>query len=231
MEPILKEAAQVSSGWSLAAFAMAMLFFLLNRRVKFRVAVVGAIVIAFLGALPILADAFIKLHSGDSIYRLRVTVVDPSDNPVDNAKVTNDRGGEAKAVAGGWQFDIPASTRGDGKVTVYAQDPGAFWKGKASVVLGDDLNPATTVRLAEDQSASVSGQVFDSKGRALANVSVSTPQGKASTLTDAQGKFTLRGFPAGSPVRLHFETNAGLNLDQDLFAGASNQSVRFSKVR
>src|SRR5713226_5308727 len=120
MTKLLETAAGISNQWSLAAFAIAaILYLVLQRRGKVPAIAWAAIVaVLVLGALPIAAPIFVE---GRAIYRVRVTVLDPQQTPVEEARVWSSLGGEAKKVAGGWQFDIPAATRpADGKLTVYA---------------------------------------------------------------------------------------------------------------
>ena len=46
-----------------------------------------------------------------ALYRVRVTVLNPQQQPINDAKVTSSMGGEPKKVEGGWQFDIPAASQ------------------------------------------------------------------------------------------------------------------------
>ncbi len=106
--------------------------------------------------------------AGASIYRLRVTVLNPQQLPVEDAKVWSSIGGEPKKVAGGWQFDIPvASVPADKKITIYAASNTAALTGKHALQLGQDPNPTLIVQLAQDTSAMVRGMVQGVAARAI----------------------------------------------------------------
>jgi hypothetical protein len=83
-----------------------------------------------------------------AIYRVRVTVLDLQQVPVNDAEVYSSAGGEWKKVAGGGEFDIPAASKPeDGKVTLYASKPGASLHGQEDLVLNTDSNPAIKIQL------------------------------------------------------------------------------------
>jgi hypothetical protein len=106
MSQLFHVAAQISTPWALAAFAIASVLFLLaKRRGRVQPIAWGSIVaIVLLGLVPILA----QLRSL-AIYRVRVTVIGPQGTPVEDAKVWSSIGGEPKKVAGGWQFGYSRS--------------------------------------------------------------------------------------------------------------------------
>jgi hypothetical protein len=93
---LVETAAHVSSQWSLAAFAIAAILVALQLRSRGRVspgAWVGIGAIVILGLTPILANS---IRERDAIYRVRVTVLDPAQVPVEDAKVWSSMGGRAK---------------------------------------------------------------------------------------------------------------------------------------
>jgi len=212
MPNLFEAAAGVSNQWSLAAFAIAaILYFILRRRGKvpgIAWACIAAIVV--IGLAPILASAYLERArlTGQAIYRVRITVLDLEQTPVEDAKVWSSAGGEAKKVAGGWQFDIPAaSLPAGGKLTVYAAQPNAFLKGSQDLQLAEDRNPAVVLALQQDRSAMVRGLVVDGAGRALegARVGVAGYESEAVT-TQAGGNFALPAHRAtGQQVQLHAE--------------------------
>jgi len=150
---------------------------------------------------PVTADA-------NSIYRVRIMVVDDQQHPVNNAQILSSLGGEPKQVAGGWQFDIPrASKPNDGKLTITASEETAFLFGQSEIQLGEDPNPVVTVQLKLDASALVRGIVRDDSGRAIAGarVSVIGYEGE-STTTESGGNFVLPAHAAeNQPIQLHVE--------------------------
>lgn len=95
----------------------------------------------------------------DVIYRVRVTVLDPQQVPVNDAELISSVIGEQKKVDGGWEFDIPAASKpAEGKVTVsaskpgYASKPDAVLYGQEVLVLDKDLNPTIKIQLREAES-------------------------------------------------------------------------------
>src|SRR5207237_957094 len=163
----------------------------------------GAVVVRTTGTIGVFAFVLLWWFSplapisvsrqSENIYRLRVTVIDPKQVPLEDAQVWSSIGGEAKKVAGGWQFDIPAAARPvDGKLTIYALRQAAFLSGKQEVKLGDDLNPVVTVPLQRDTSANVRGIVTDESGRSVAGATVSVVgHEEESVITKDTGNFLL----------------------------------------
>ena len=214
MGKLFETAAGVSNQWSLAAFAIAaILYFVLKRRGKVPAIAWACIVaIVFVGLAPILASVYVErtrlTDQASAIYRVRVTVLNPQQMPVDDARVWSSMGGEAKKVAGGWEFDIPgASKPADGKLTVYAAASSAFLTGRRELQLADDRNPTVTVQLAKDTSATVRGIVVDGSNKAVpgARVSVVGFEPEA-VVTQGGGNFLLPAHAAnGQQVQLHAE--------------------------
>lgn len=143
------------------------------------------------------------------IYRVRVTVIDLLRRPVDDAKVWSTFGGEAKKVAGGWQFDIPAAGNPvKGEVTFFALKESAFLRGEQKLQLDKEPNPAITIELKRQvEGITVRGIILDSSGTAVngARVSVVGYEGEA-VVTRSHGGFVLPAHVAdGQQVYLHVE--------------------------
>ena len=205
---IFETSASISDQWSLAAFAIAAILYLVLKRrgTVGPIAWASILAIVLLGLVPILASVYVDRTA---IYRVRVTVLDPQQSPVDDAKVWSSVGGEGKRVAGGWQFDIPAAAKPvDGKLTVYAAVPSAFLTGRCELQLTHDRNPSLVVRLARDSSGTIRGIVIDSVSNEAivgARVSVVGYESEA-VVTQAGGNFQLPAHAAkGQQVRLHWE--------------------------
>lgn len=152
---------------------------------------VGVFVLVLLWWFSPLAPIRVKEHN--PIYRVRITVVDPRQIPVEDAEVWSSVGGEPKRVAGGWQFDIPAASRpADGRLTIYAAKKPAFLSGQVDVQLGKDPNPAITIQLKKDTSAFVRGIVLDDSGHSISGARVSVAgYDKEALATDKDGNFNL----------------------------------------
>lgn len=153
------------------------------------------------------AYAYWRGNGGEELYRVRVTVTNPQGVPTEEAKVWSSLGGEAKKVAGGWQFDIPAASKPqDGKLTIFASFENAFLTGQTDLTLDKDFNPALTIKLTRDTSARLRGQVTDAQGRAVAGARVFIVGYEAETITTATGgNFEL---PAHAAVGQYVEVVA-----------------------
>ena len=205
MNKLFEIASKISSGWSLAAFAIIALV-LLATKVKGRKVpavmwwVVAAIVIIALA--PMVAPAYLNSYG---IYRVRVVVLDERKVPTNDAKVTCSVGGEVKKVEGGWECDIPSKTKpADGKMQAYARMDDAFLVGRTEVELKDDYSPVATVQLAQDTSALVLGIVTDENNQPVegARVQVVGYDSEA-TVTKAGGGFSLPAHKAkGQQVQI-----------------------------
>jgi hypothetical protein len=158
---------KVTSPWSLSAFALLVVLFLVLYKRKEQIPRVVWIVIVLLVVIPIAASLYSSFITKSSIYRLRVTVIDPQNMPIEDAKVWSTFGGEPKKVAAGWEFDIPEESKPrQGKLSIFAAKEAAFLYGQADLTLDSEHNPAITLQLKRDDSAKVRGQVVDAKNRA-----------------------------------------------------------------
>jgi hypothetical protein len=220
MHRLFEVAARISTPWALAAFAIAAIIVLLLAKRRGKVPPIAwAAIVAIL--LLVLAPTLVE-HSSATIYRVRVTVVGPAGTPVEEARVWSSMGGEPKKVAGGWQFDIPAAARpADGKLTVWASLEAAYLKGSREMRLAEDRNPAVTIRLNGDQTATLRGIVLDRRGRAIvgARVSVAGYQSEAA-VTREGGDFILPAHAASAQnVLLHAEASGYKGVTQWHMAG------------
>lgn len=173
------------------------------------------------------------LATPPDLYRVRATVIDPQGMPVDDARVWSSLGGEAKKVAGGWQFDIPGGQKPmDGKLTVFAAVPSAFLKGRAELQLARDYNLAVTVPLQRDTAAKVRGLVVDESGRAVAGARVTIAGHDAVARTDEAGWFVLPANAAdGQQVLLHVEKEGYKALEQWHPAGDAPAHLPLARAR
>jgi hypothetical protein len=206
VEKIFEAAAKISTGWSLAAFAMAAVLLLLWRRADRRLLIAGVVGIVVLGALPIAANLFVERPGRD--YRVRVVVLDESGSPTEDAEVWSSLGGEPKKVAGGWEF-LVSGRPNDGRITLYATEDSAFLKGSTSLLLAKDRTPTATLKMQRDTSAQVRGIVVDEHGHGLQGAQVSLIGRQAAT-TDKTGSFVVPAHAAdGQQVELHVQTADG----------------------
>jgi hypothetical protein len=200
----------ITDAWKLAAFALAVMMFLILRTRHRRIPLAAWIVISMLVTIPVIASVYQGLAQArlesKAVYRVRITVIDPQQTPVDGAKVWSSVGGEAHTVAGGAQFVIPAATvPQDRKVTIYAKHENTSLTGKAEMHLGDDYNPAITIQLYRVE-VMVRGQVVDIHRRAIPGAIVSVVgYGKEAVTTQLDGNFEL---PAHAAINQHVQLHA-----------------------
>jgi hypothetical protein len=164
---------KIATPLNLAAFALAVVLFIVLKSRGRKVSPAVWIVIVLLVAIPIGASVYGEIIARTSIYRVRVTVVDPQGVPVEDARVWSSFGGEPKKVMGGWQFDIPGASRPkDGNLIIYASKDNDLLTGRTSLILDRDSNPAVTVNLMRDDTAKVRGQVVNGEGQTVAGARV-----------------------------------------------------------
>ena|SRR5579872_859594 len=195
MNQLFEIAGKISGPWSLAAFGLAAIVYIVLKK-RGTVPALGWICILFLVVVPIISAAYVevfRVKSKDtSVYRLRVTVLDSTRGPVEDAKVWSSLGGEPKKVPGGWEFDIPAALRPVNEVvTVFAAVPTAFLSAEGIVKLGADYNPTLIVRLKKNSPAALHGIVMDASGRGVPGATVTVVGGTSSANTQPDGQFTL----------------------------------------
>jgi hypothetical protein len=171
---------------------------------------------AVLAVLAVILGAVVNLNAVWSwfsptlpeLYRIRVTVLESTGLPVDDANVWSSLGGEPKKVAGGWEFNIARSTiPKDGSLTVFASRPAAFEIGSSRLQLTREPNPAATLRLERDLSAQARGIVVDSQNRTIAGARVCVVGFESeAAATGPTGGFVLPAHAAdGQQIQLHVE--------------------------
>jgi hypothetical protein len=225
----------ITDQWKLAAFALAVVLYLV---LKFRQqpipkaawAVILSLVIVPIGASVYQSLALAKIdHS--AIYRVRVTVIDPQRVPVDGALVKSSVGGEAKSVASGTQFDIPAaSLPKDGKVTIFATLEQDSLKGEQNLELRGDYNPSITIQLA-GPAVEIRGQVVDARGNAITGARVwVVGYGSEGITTPSDGNFQLASHKAiKQQVELHAEKPGYRPVNQFHPAGVDPVTLMLQK--
>lgn len=221
MGELIKLIPKIANPFSFAAFALAIVLFLVLRS-RENVPLGAWLTLSLIVLVAILAPFFLELVDSTDIYRVRVTVLDLQQIPVEDAKVWSSIGGEPKKVAGGWQFDIPAASKpADGKVLLYASKKTAFLIGKQQLHLKDDFNPAVTIQLDKEKSVTVRGIVIDEKQQSISGARVSlTGYPNEAVFTSKDGNFVLSAHAAdGQSVLLSVEKNGYKLTSQAELAG------------
>jgi hypothetical protein len=146
-------------------------------------------------------------QTGPEVYQIRVLVLSSTGQPVDDARVWSARGGEAKKVDGGWEFELPAVKRpADGQLPLFATQ--GERQGAATIPLGAESYVSGTIRLSPPAAVEVRGIVQDEASRGVGGVKVMLEETGAETVTAANGTFQLPSRPAGEPVTLRAEKEA-----------------------
>lgn len=225
MAEVIEIASKVSTPLALGGLVAAFFFFILRQIVArnifptltknlgagiLRLIIDRLFVLALVAVVLGFAGFVVSTVSGKppELYRVRVTVIDAEQKPVEDAKVWSSMGGEPKKVAGGWQFDIPAVSKPvEGKLTLFAELRNAFQKGRKELDLAEDYNPTVVIPLEKDTSAAIRGMVVDPSGRAVSGVRVSVVgYGSEAATTDEDGSFELAAHASpGQQVQLHAE--------------------------
>ncbi|HEY6401328.1 MAG TPA: carboxypeptidase-like regulatory domain-containing protein [Blastocatellia bacterium] len=203
----------INTPYNLAAYALAVVLILVLRaRQKGKPIPSPAWgVIALLVLIPTgfsLYQEIIKTGPKETIYRVRVTVLNDQKLPIEDARVWSSIGGEPMKVAGGWHFEIPSAKRPqDGKLEIFASQENAYLKGSYELQLGADFNPAVVIHLNRDTSAKIRGQVVDSRGRAVAGARVFVVGYEDdAVITKEGGNFELPAHAAaGQSIELYAE--------------------------
>jgi hypothetical protein len=167
------------------------------------------------------------------VFRVRATILDPGGLPVDEAIVWSSVGGEAKRVSGGWQLDIPASTRpADGKLTVYASKAPAFLQGQTDLILDADPNPTLVIQLRKDDSARVTGRVLDASSNPVPHAWIHVVGHEQERVqTGAAGEFVLAAHAAkGEMIRLRAD-KAGFRSEELVHAAGGESATIVLSVK
>jgi hypothetical protein len=219
---------KIATPLNLAAFALAVVLFIVLKGRGSRLSPAIWIVIVLLVVIPVGASVYSEIVARTAIYRLRVTVVEQQgiavkdEEEAKGVEVWSSLGGEPKRVKGGWQFDIPnAAKPKDGKLSIFASKKSAFLAGRSDLTLGDDYNPAVIVNLSRDDSAKVRGQVIDARNRGVAGVRVFVSGYESEAIiTKDGGNFELPAHAAdGQQILLHAEKKGYRPAREYLSAG------------
>lgn len=200
-EKALEIASHITHPSTVAVFAAviaAYLFSLAIKKRQSRITWLLASVVLILGLAPLLLATYSQSRG---LYIVRVFVLGPDKQPVDDARVTSSNGGEAKKIQGGWEFDIPPQSRpADGKLKLFATEKNAFLAGSSTLVLDKDYFPAVEIQLEQDTSAVVRGDVIDDHGRSIAGARVSIPGYPDVAVTNEEGNFVLPAHAADGQI-------------------------------
>lgn len=196
MDQLFKAIGKVTSPWSLAAFGIAAIVYLVLKK-RGKIPALGWLCIFTIALTPMLASLYLDVFRISSertgLYRVRITVLGPQQIPIEDAKVWSSLGGEPKRVSAGWEFDIPAALKpANGKVTVFAAVPNAYLSGSTEVALGNDYNPPVILQLNSQAFAPVHGVVINEDGKGVEGATVRAVgyETDAST-TGKGGQFSL----------------------------------------
>lgn len=166
MSELFQAASRIDNAWSLAAFGVAAVVYIVLRR-KGKVPVLGWISILILVLVATLSAAFldtirIKAHA-TSLYRVRLTALGPDGAPVENAKIWSSVGGEPKRVSGGWEFEILVSVvPSDGRISFFAAAPPTYGPTQEDLVVNGDYSRTEVLHFTKAEQASIRGIVIDS---------------------------------------------------------------------
>ncbi len=163
------------------------------------------------------------LPEPDTIYTVRVNVLDAQGSQVNGVEVISSIGGEKQQIEGGWQFVIPErQVPADKQATFRAEQKNAFLRGDSTITLGSDHNPSIEITLVPDRSATISGLVVDENNNAIAGALVFVVGHDAEAITTSEtGGFTLAAHAgAGQEVQLRAQKEGYKGVTEWHLAGS-----------
>ncbi|MGI8770973.1 MAG: carboxypeptidase-like regulatory domain-containing protein [Acidobacteriaceae bacterium] len=183
---------------------------------------------ALLGLAIIVIPTYSFLSQQRLLYRIHVTVLDVSHEPVlstSGTSVKTSVGGEVSATSSGWRVDIsPTSRPGDGLITIYASQTDGYLAGYGMLKLDGDYNKAITIQLAHEPEAVIRGIVVDRNNRPVAGAHVWIPGFVDSTQTDVRGNFSLPGH-ASEGQMINIRASKGRLYSNETVSVANNVTL------
>lgn len=234
MNEVFQYVSKINNAWSLAAFGIAAVLYIVLRK-RGKVPTLGwvCILALVLGATLTAAyiDAFRIKSTERSVYRVRVTVIGPDGMPVEQAQVWSSVGGEAKQVSAGWEVDIPASIKpSDGKITILAAVPPAHLSARTDLMLGSDYNPTAVVQFQKAEPTSIRGIVIDDSQKEVQGAIVKVVGYETDiAITQKDGQFVLATHAGdGQQVLLRVEKEGYVTVQQLHPAGGEPATIVLS---
>jgi hypothetical protein len=128
-----------------------------------------------------------------NIFRVRITVLDTQENPIDDVVIRSSLGGELKKVSGGWELDVPAANRpATGNLTIYASKQNASFQGQADLTLGEDSNPSIIIRMQKSELPPESTNVQDASTQPPEHSTSPQPSSSPRTSVNPEGTTLYR---------------------------------------
>jgi hypothetical protein len=167
------------------------------------------------------------------LLHVPVVVVDTSGRLVSDAEVRSSIPGVWKRAGNSWELDLPAAALpADRMLILDATKPATFLSGHGTVRLREeDPELSVSITLRRDESATISGQVQDAAGFALAGVRVNLAGHEGEGVeTSAFGGFELPAHAApGEAVRLHAEKAGYAPVEQEDLGGNHEVLLRLAR--
>lgn len=190
-----------------------------------------AAVLAGVTTAVVIALAVALYTRAPTDYRIRIVVLDPQGQAVNDARITSASGGELQRTDAGWQLLLPGSARpSDGEITLQASVPSAFLAGEAKVRLDDRATLEVRIPLQAIKGAMVTGIVVDSEDRPVEGARVTLVSNGAFVTTGADGRFTLPADAAvGQMIQLRAERSDLQPITQNHPAGGAPATLILSR--
>jgi hypothetical protein len=185
--------------------------------------VLGILALAF-GLLGYAIRVFSSEVWKNSIYRVRVVVLDAKSQPVSDARIASAPDGKQKQSGTEYEIELSDSNLPkDRKLRVWATREDGIFAGTAETVLKDDYNPLLTIRLGHETSARIKGQLYDEDGQAIVGTVYLENYPEEKTKTDIQGRFDLPAHAAPNEfVHLFVDANGYQSWNDVLPAGGES---------
>jgi hypothetical protein len=223
----LEYAGRITGPYQLAAFGIAILlyasrFALKSKNQRFALKLIAA-VSTLIGIAALAGDLILK---SEGIFHIRIVVLSPEEQPVDQADLSSSVGGELKKAGGNWEFDLPPQSKpSSGQITFYASVKDAYLAGNSTLALKEDYFPTVTVQLQRLPEVPIRGRVIDESGKSMAGARVSVSGFPDIAITDEVGNFSIPSHHAeGQMVSIHAE-KGDRGADQLAKAGSDAELV------
>jgi hypothetical protein len=225
-EKALELASRITHPYSVAAFALvfaAMALLLAIKAKKPQIAWLLAAALLVLGLSPLVAATFLASRG---VYHIRVVVLGPDGQPVQQAEVNSSAGGELKQASGNWEFDLAQQARpSSSQIAFYASVKDAYLAGNSSLALKEDYFPSVTVQLQPLPSVYIRGTAVDEGGKSVSGAHIAVSGYSDIATTDEMGNFSLPSHHAdGQLVSVRAE-KGDLVAEVSVIAGKDAQIV------
>jgi hypothetical protein len=159
---LIKKISEINSGYRIGAFVICGLIIVFqlainkkSKQIPVTIIITTMILIALFGLVPILAEAYLKLHSPRQEYKINVNFIDASSNTLirKDAKISTQPIIETHKIEDSYEIRINKDELpNDSTIKIFAEVDG-YLQGKVALKLGQGLILDTTISLRKSMSS------------------------------------------------------------------------------